>query len=250
MQRLLLTGGTGVVGQLLLPRLRSRYRLRIAGLAAPEPGILAPQDEFVSGDLADAGFAQRCAAGSDVVIHLAANASPAASVGEALHNVQMTATLLQAAAESGTGTVVLASSVHATGLDYRDGREAINTSAAPRPCCPYGAGKVAIEGLARLHQAHTGAAVSCLRLGLTGWPLRERQYANTWLSGNDLNSLVAAALARPPGFGIYHAVSADAAAVWDVANARADLGWEPRDRWPVDVASLPPADGCPCLLFG
>lgn len=80
--------------------------------------------------------------------------------------------------------------------------------------------------------------------------MRERQYVNTWLSGNDLNSLVAAALASPPGFGIHHAVSADAAAVWDVANARQDLGWEPRDRWPVDVASLPLADGCPCLLFG
>lgn len=249
MEQILLTGGTGVVGRLLIPQLRRHYRLRIVGQTPPAPDLLQQDDEFLAGDLRDAAFAQRCVAGSDAVIHLAANASPAASAGEALCNVDMAATLFDAAVAAGVSKMVVASSVHATGLDYRDGSRAISTHNAPRPCCPYGVSKVAVEALARLHQKRMGGAVSCLRLGLTGWPLRERQYALTWLSANDLNSLVAAALARPAGFGIYHAVSADAAAVWDVGNAREDLNWEPRDSWPVEVQALPLAQSCPCLLF-
>ncbi len=247
---LLLTGGTGTVGRLLLHALRNSYRLRLAADAAPQPGIADACDELLVGDLRGAAFARRCVEGSDVVIHLAANASPAASLEEAMGNVGMAANLFDAAAVSGVGRLVVASSVHASGLDYRDGVEGISPLAAARPCCPYGVGKVAVEALARLHQAASGGAVSCLRLGLVGWPLVERQYALTWLSSGDLVRLVAAALDRGPGFGIYNAVSADSATRWDLGNARADLGWVPQDRWQVAVDRLPEATACTCLMFG
>lgn len=246
---LLLTGGTGIVGQLLLPGLRLDYRLRITSQTAPLPGVIKPGDELMVGDLRDAGFARHCVEESDVVIHLAANASPAASAEEAMGNVDMAASLFDAAADAGVGRTVVASSVHASGMDYRDGAHGISPLAIPRPCCPYGASKVAIEALARLYQDAQGNAVSCLRLGLTGWALVEQQYALTWLSTEDLIRLVRAALARPAGFGIYNAVSADSATRWDTGNALADLGWSPRDRWPVNVEQLPLAVSCPCQMF-
>lgn len=248
---LLLTGGIGTVGQLLLPELRRDYRLRITTQTMPDAlsSVVDADDELLVGDLLEARFAKRCVQQSDVVIHLAANASPAASAGKALRNVDMAAKILDAAAIEGVGRLVMASSVHASGLDYRDGLAGISPLNAPRPCCPYGAGKVAIEALARLHQAKLGNAVACLRLGLTGWPLLERQYALTWLSPADLIRIVHAALARPSGFGIYNAVSADSANRWDVTNAREDLGWTPQDPWPVDVDMLPLAPACPCQLF-
>lgn len=246
---LLITGGTGMVGRLLLADLRRDYRLRISAQSPPLPSLIDAADDLVVGDLLDHQFVRRCVAGSAAVIHLAANASPTASVGEAMANVVMAAKLFDSVREAGTACLVVASSVHATGLDYRDGTERISPRAVPRPCCPYGASKVAIEALARLHQRTARNSVSCLRLGLTGWPLKEKQYAQTWLSTADLSRLVSGALARPTGFGIYNAVSADSTSRWETDNARVDLGWTPEDRWRLDVGKLPLASSCPCQLF-
>jgi uronate dehydrogenase len=251
--RLLLTGGWGTVGQLLQAGLRRDYRLRITDRTAPPSGppsgSVYAEDELLVGDLLDPAFARACVRTSDVVIHLAANASPTASATEVMGNVAMGNNVFKAAAEYKVERMVIASSVHASGLDYRDGSQGISPLNTPRPCCPYGAGKVAIEALAREHHEAVGGAVSCLRLGLTGWPLREQQYAQTWLSTADLLRLVLAALDRPLGFGIYNGVSLDSATRWDTGNALADLGWQPQDRWQVDVDRLPLASDCPCQMF-
>ncbi|WP_425860176.1 NAD-dependent epimerase/dehydratase family protein [Arthrobacter sp. TWP1-1] len=252
-RRLLLTGGLGTVGQLLQAELRRDYHLRITDRTAPPSGSpsgsVFAEDELLVGDLLDPAFARACVRRSDVVIHLAANASPTASATEARGNVVMAENVFKAAAEYKVERLVIASSVHANGLEYRDGSQGISPLNTSRPCCPYGAGKVAIEALAREHHEAVGGAVSCLRLGLTGWPLTEQQYAQTWLSAADLLRLVQAALDRPPGFGIYNAVSLDSATRWDTSNALSDLGWQPQDRWQVDVDRLPPAAACPCQMF-
>lgn len=246
---MLITGGTGMVGQVLLASLRTEYRLRISGLVESDTQVLSPDDELLLGDLKAPQFAQACADGVDAIIHLASNASPACSVGEAMGNVEMADAILSAAAIQGIPKIVIASSVHASGLDYADDKYGISTQDSPRPCCAYGASKVAIESLARLHQIEQGNSVSCLRLGLTGWPLTQQQYAHTWLSNADLFRLVGAALTRDRGFGVYNAVSLDSATRWDLENALNDLGWSPQDRWPVDVQSLPLATSCPCKMF-
>ncbi|MBT2594025.1 NAD(P)-dependent oxidoreductase [Arthrobacter sp. ISL-72] len=248
----LITGGMGMVGRLLLDDLHRDHQVRATGRSvpdlikdAPPPGV----DEFLQGDLRDPRFANRAVAGADAVIHLAANASPVSSVAEAMGNVEIAANVLDAAARAGVKNVVIASSVHASGLDYRDGISGISPAHPPRPCCPYGAGKVAVEGLARLHQDEMGNSVSCLRLGLVGWPLEEREYAHTWLSAGDMRALVRAALTARAGFGIYHGVSRDAATRWDTGNAREDLGWVPFDHWAKEVGELPLAKKSSCRLL-
>ncbi|WP_354212831.1 NAD(P)-dependent oxidoreductase [Arthrobacter sp. UYCu511] len=248
---LLLTGGNGTVGRLLLEQLRRSYRIRITTRTVldPYPAIFETEDEVVVGDLADQNFARSAVEGCHAILHLAANASPAASVGEAFGNVSMMSHLFSAAREFAVRKLVIASSIHATGLDYRDGVHHIDPAHAPRPCCSYGASKIAVEALARLHQNAQGDAVSCLRLGLTGWPLIERQYAHTWLSTGDLLTLIDAALNRSPGFGIYHGVSLDSTERWNTKNALEDLGWEARDRWEVDTTQLPLAASTACQLF-
>lgn len=239
------------MGRLLLAHLRRSYRLRITtrSALAPLPPIFAKQDELLVGDLSDENFCRVAVDGCTAIVHLAANAAPAATLREALVNVTMTEHLLAAAKFSKVQQIVIASSVHATGLDYRDGADGIDSSMAPRPCCPYGAGKITIEALARLHQDSQTNAVSCLRLGLTGWPLVEHQYAHTWLSARDLCRLLDAALNRAPGFGIYHAVSIDSSSRWNTKNAFTDLGWAPRDHWEVDPAQIPVATTSDCQLF-
>ena len=248
---LLLTGGNGTVGRLLLAHLRCNYRLRITTrtFLDSRPCIFAEEDELLVGDLADPRFCQIAVDSCHAIVHLAANASPSASVGEALANIAMMDNLLSAARENSVHHIVVASSVHATGLDYRDGVSNIDPEHAPRPCCPYGASKIALEALSRLHQDSQGNAVSCLRLGLTGWPLTERQFAETWFSTWDLRTLIDAALNRSAGFGIYHAVSADSMQRWSTKNALEDLGWSPKDRWEVDPAEVPLSTYSPCQLF-
>ncbi len=201
------------------------------------------------GDLAENQFCRTVVDGCEAIVHLAANASPSVPWDEVIGNITMADHLLRAAQEFSVGRIVLASSVHASGLHYRDGVSGIDTAAAPRPCCAYGTGKVTVEALARLHQDENGNAVSCLRLGLTGWPLVEREYAETWFSTHDLLALVDAALGRKPGFGIYHGVSVDSAHRWSMQNAVEDLGWAPQDHWPVDPRQMSPATFSPCQLF-
>ncbi len=240
-----------MVGRLLLEHLRSSYRIRITTrtVLEPRPSSFATEDELLVGDLADSDFCRVVVDGCSAIVHLAANASPTSSVGEALVNITMVEHLLSAAVKNAVQHIVVASSIHATGLDYRDGVRSIDPAKVPRPCCAYGASKIAIEALSRLHQDSQGNAVSCLRLGLTGWPLVEQQFAETWLSTADLHSLIDASLNRSPGFGIYHAVSLDSAQRWNTENALADLGWAPRDRWEVDPAQLPSAASSACQLF-
>lgn len=248
---LLLTGGNGTVGRLLVEHLRRNYRLRITTRTPPESlfPLFETDDEVLVGDLSDSSFTSRAVGGCTSIIHLAANASSASSVGEALVNVTMAENLLAAARANSVQNMVIASSVHATGLDYRDGYNHIDPASVPRPCCPYGAGKVTIEALARIYQDLQGNSVSCLRLGLTGWPLAERQFAETWFSNDDLRTLLDASLNRSPGFGIYHGVSVDSTLRWNTKNAREDLGWAPKTKWQVVPAELPLATFSSCQLF-
>ena len=51
---LLLTGGTGMVGAILLPELRRSYRIRISAHTPPPPGTITADDELLVGDLRDA----------------------------------------------------------------------------------------------------------------------------------------------------------------------------------------------------
>lgn len=242
---LLVTGGLGVVGTLLRPALRQHYHLRIVGKGSPE----LPTDDYRAGDLLDPAFTEDAVRDVDAVLHLAANAQPRSGWQQTADNVAMTQILLKAAQRQGVPKIVLASSIHAAGLNYRDGEAPVDPAALPRPCCPYGVSKVACEALGRLHAVHTGASVLSLRLGLVGWPLTERDYNPTWLSDRDAQALVVHALLSSVRQGVYFGVSRYASAFWSLANAQSELGWLPVDDLPPHSESLPWATSSPCLLF-
>ncbi|WP_424215800.1 NAD-dependent epimerase/dehydratase family protein (plasmid) [Streptomyces sp. BI20] len=250
---LLLTGGLGVVGGVLRPALRERHHLRIVDRIRTDPAPAAEgPDEIRHGDLTDPEFADEVTRGVSAVVHLAAVADPRSPWRRVADNVTVTDHLLRAAERHGVGRIVMAGSVHAAGLDHRDHprrRAPVDPTDPPRPCCPYGGSKVACESLGRLHSLRTGATVLTLRLGLTGWPLTERDYNDMWLSDDDARAVFTRALTAPVRHGIHFAVSRPGAARWDLSTTRRDLGWTPRSELPAGAADLPWAREAPCELF-
>ncbi|MFJ7249481.1 NAD-dependent epimerase/dehydratase family protein [Kitasatospora sp. NPDC098652] len=242
---LLVTGGGGVLGSVLRPALRETYALRVADRAAPQPSWT---DEILVGDLTDPGFAAEAVDGVHAVLHLAAHASPRATWSEVAPNIAMTDNILTAAADSGVRQVVLASSNHAAGLDFRLGAHPVDPGEAATSCCPYGAAKLAEEALGQQHALRHGAVVVSLRFGLVGWPLEERDYNAMWLSDRDARALVLAAL-RATRPGVHFGVSRHAEQYWSLAGARADLGYAPADDLPPGARDLPWAADPPCLMF-
>ncbi len=245
--RLVVTGGLGRVARVVLPPLREAYRIHV--LDHEEPGGDHDYDQTSTGDLRDPEVLHHAMASADAVLHLAANASPRSTWSTAMDNLTMAHHVLAAAARHDVPTVVLASSVHAAGGDFRAGETPVRTDRRARPCCSYGVAKAAMEAAATAHHDTTGASVSSIRFGLTGWPLTNRQFADTWFGDADAAALVRAALTAPAHIGIYHGVSRHGATLWDVTNAAADLGWEPTLDLPIPLADLPPATEAHCRLF-
>jgi nucleoside-diphosphate-sugar epimerase len=236
---LVVTGGLGRVAAVLAPALPPDTRL-----VDRRPGA-----EHL--DLADPHQAAEAVRGADAVLHLAANPSPGQDRATARErNVAVTEVLLRACGDR-VPRIVLASSVHATGLHHGDGLELISPEWTPRPCCAYGESKVAVEELGRRHAERHGASVVCLRLGSTGYPLLERRYADMQLFDRDARSLVLAALTADVRFGVYFGVSANTPARWDLTNARAELGYRPvHDSAVLDVPEDQPYEFPNCRMFG
>jgi nucleoside-diphosphate-sugar epimerase len=123
MSSYLVTGGAGFIGSHLSEELvRRGHRVRVADSLIT--GKLSNLDhiagvEFVEGDLADPGFAQRVAEGCDYVLHQAAIPSVPRSVKDPITsnraNVDGTLNMLVAAREAGVKRLIFAASSSAYG---------------------------------------------------------------------------------------------------------------------------------------
>jgi len=160
--RVLVTGGSGFIGQRLVRALlESGAEVTVADLREPtEPGVHA-----VVGDLRDESVAARAVSpGTGTIFHLAAVTSVLRSledpVGTYQTNVHATATLLELARTRGVGSFILASTNAVVG-DV--GRNTITERAPLRPLTPYGATKAAGEMLVSCYTAAYGIAGCALR---------------------------------------------------------------------------------------
>src|SRR5919199_2620621 len=110
--RILLTGAAGRIGSVFRQHAGARYRLRLADrrhTAIGDPG----GHEIVALDAADLQACQAACAGMDVVIHLAADPSPAADFYGSLldNNIKATYNIFRAAKDQGCRRVIYASSI-------------------------------------------------------------------------------------------------------------------------------------------
>lgn len=224
---ILITGAAGRLGTELrrgLAPLARRLRLAARGPISD----LAPNEEAVAFDLADADAVHAAAKGVDAIVHFGGVSveRPWAEILQS--NIIGSYNIYEAARKHGVRRVVYASSVHAIG--YHRLEDQIDTRAPHRPDSLYGLSKCFVEDLGQLYWDKFGLESVSLRIFSSFPEPADRRHLWSWLSFEDCNRLTAAALTAPRvGFTVSFGISDNA--VKPVDNRLAGhLGYLPKDN--------------------
>jgi uronate dehydrogenase len=241
--RLLLTGAAGGLGRELRRRLPAHCAVLRLSDVAPL-GEAGPREELQPADLADAAAVRALLEGVDAVVHMGGVSTEQPWEAILPANIVGAYNLYEAARQQGVRRIVFASSNHVTGY-YRQG-EVIPAGAPPKPDGLYGLSKAFGEDLAQLYFDKHGIETVSLRIGSSFAAPRDRRMLRTWMSFDDMERLVLAALtARDVGHSIVCGVSANPEVWWDNTPA-AHIGYVPQDSAAPFVAAIerdtPPAD--------
>ncbi len=249
--RLLLTGAAGTLGRVLRPRLKPYCNvLRLSDLG--DLGAAAPGEELVSAALQDKAAVRALLAGVDAVVHLGGISIEHAFEDVLPANITGMFHLYEAARLNGVRRIAFASSNHVVGF-YRQ-NQVIDSHAAPRPDTYYGLSKAFGEDLAQFYWERHGIETVSMRIGSATPAPTDRRMLSTWLSFDDLERLVLAALTAPlVGHSVVYGVSANRVLWWDNDQA-AHIGYRPQDssepfRAAIEAAQPPRAADDPTLLY-
>lgn len=245
LRKVLITGVTGLIGDVIYRDLREDYE--ITGLARrPFEGV-----KHFQADIRSLQDILPAFVGQDAVIHLAADPSKYAPWDSILpNNIIGTRNVFEACVECGVRKVIFASSNHVTGMYERDHPyhhivkgeydkvdvwliPMISHESDVRPDGYYGVSKAFGEALGRYHSEENGISVICLRIGSVrsyDSPTKNIRHFATWLSQRDLKQLVRRSMEHYNiGFDIFYGVSNNKWRFWDIDHARDVIGYEPQD---------------------
>lgn len=223
---LLVTGAAGGLGRELRPRLRRRVRrLRLSDISPMAPAEAG--EEVLTAALQDAAAVDGIVAGADAIVHLGGVSTEGPFEPILQANIVGSYHLYEAARRHGVRRIVYASSNHVTGFYRQD--EVVSPLAPMRPDGHYGLSKAFGENLARFYFDRYGIETVCLRIGSSFPEPRNRRMLATWLSYDDLERLIVAALTTPVvGFSVVYGMSDNRSTWWDNTQAR-HLGFRPAD---------------------
>jgi uronate dehydrogenase len=225
-RRLLLTGAAGNLGRELRSRLRARCEgLRLSDRAPIDD--LAAGEEFRRVELGDAAAVHDLVAGVDAIVHLGgvSTEQPWGTILEA--NIVGAYHLYEAARRCGVKRIVFASSNHVTGFYRQD--EVIGPKDPVRPDGLYGLSKAFGENLAQLYWDRYQIETVSLRIGSAFAAPKDRRMLATWMSFDDTERLVVAALTAPVvGHTVIYGMSDNTTTWWDNTPAR-HVGYRPQD---------------------
>ncbi|MBM3362459.1 MAG: NAD(P)-dependent oxidoreductase [Betaproteobacteria bacterium] len=226
--RLLLTGAAGGLGRELRPRLQ-RYCeiLRLSDVAPLVPPQAASGEEIRPCALEDADAMMQLLEGVQAVVHLGGVSTEQPWAPILAANVMGMVNLYEAARKQGTRRIVFASSNHVMGFYRQD--EVVDALSPPRPDGFYGLSKAFGEDVAQMYWDRWGIETVSVRIGSSYPEPKDRRMLSTWLSYDDLERLVVAALSAPVvGHSIIYGTSDNSSSWYDNRLAR-HLGYRPRD---------------------
>ncbi|NSW57263.1 MAG: NAD(P)-dependent oxidoreductase [Armatimonadetes bacterium] len=244
--RVLVTGAAGRLGRKLAKALDAEHDLVLTDVARLDDA------RFVPLDVTDLVAARTAVAGCDAVVHMAILDWPPCSAREALRyapaSIQVHATgtcnMLQAALEGDVKRFVHISSVSA--LDGLPADTHADSQTRHYSNSIYGLTKGFGEDICRMFHCNFGLPIAVLRLGTIYLPEGDGAWignvfipdvtkqnplapASSRVHADDVVRAIALALhVTDPAYSLVHIVGADSGGRWDLAEARLDLGWEPR----------------------
>lgn len=233
-----ITGVTGAIGRILAEGLGKEYELKgNSRRGTPVPGV-----QVSKGDVTDGEFMRQELQGVDTLIHLAADPSPRASWESVLeNNIDGAYKVYEAARQAGVKRIIFASTNHVTGILTEQVVE-MDHNTPFRPDSFYGVSKAAGEALGRFYSDRYGLSVLNFRIGWLPHVSSEREivdlfksrkdaYPLMWLSARDCIEAHRRGIEAPEElkFGTYYIMSNNRDTLWDMTNAKEELGYEPQD---------------------
>ncbi len=236
--RLLITGVNGLVGSIVSSHLGRNYAVYGIDLKPPFSDRVAKIDVSEYAQLAE--YVEKISP-VGCVLHLAGSAAVDAPWDAVLKaNIVGTRNVYEIVRILKIPRVVFASSNHVTGayegfeprMHLERDPERITVYSPIKPDSDYGVSKAFGEALASYYCARWDIRSICLRIGSVrpdDDPRTHPRFAKTWLSHRDLIQLVEKSILARVDFGIYYGISGNRGTLWDISNARSDLGYEPLD---------------------
>jgi uronate dehydrogenase len=225
--RLLLTGAAGHLGREMRPRLKAYCdTLRVSHRSdAIDPA--GEGEEVAVADLADKAAVVAMLDGVEAVVHLGGVSTEQPWEDILGGNIVGMVNLYEAARHHGVKRIVFASSNHVTGFYRQD--EVVSPRDPVRPDGFYGLSKCFGENLAQLYWDRFGLETVSVRIGSSFAAPKDRRMLATWMSFDDTERLIVAALTAPVvGHSIVYGMSDNATTWWDNTPAR-HLGYRPQD---------------------
>lgn len=259
-KKVLVTGACGVIAGVLLPALRQRYDLTLLDARQTDSGGNAVPGAQIA-DLMnhDRDSYRHHFAGVDAVVHCAyhrvSDQGDDAYFASELANLQMTYNVYQVAWEERVRRLVAASTNHAA--DFYEGYALDGESPMVTPDMNasdnwYGWAKIAFEQIGQVYASglsHGGRPLENVQIRIGGpretdvaqAPLgdlrRMRRALAAYISQRDMAQLFIKSIDAEDirndfnvPFQIFYGISANAHAIWSIANARRVIGYAPQDN--------------------
>ena len=224
--RLLLTGAAGFLGRELRPRLKAYCEvLRLSDRADLSPATEGEEVQITA--LEDKDQVLALLEQVSAVVHLGGVSTEQPWDAILASNIAGMVNLYEAARLQGVQRIVFASSNHVTGFYRQD--EVVNTRMPAKPDGFYGLSKAFGEDLAQLYWDRWGIETVSIRIGSSFTEPRDRRMLATYLSYDDLERLIVAALTAPiVGHTIVYGMSDNQTTWWDNTHAK-HIGYRPLD---------------------
>lgn len=234
LQKILITGAAGRIGQKLAKHLEGRYELILCDQKTTAENASPPILTIDTSDFA--AFNQVFKQHSDIhtVIHLAADPRTTA-VWESLlpNNIVGAYNVFEAAQQANVKRILFASSINA--VDGYEQDVQVKTSMPVAPANLYGATKAWGEALGRFYADYKDMQVHCLRIGWVVEHDDERiqiaphELLHMTTSYRDLLHFFDACIDSKLNFAVWHVTSDNYPNRLDISDSKAELSYQPQD---------------------